>query len=60
MYLLRKGYVPMAGYVAERGGERPPPLHSADATFRSELRRVGDSAFLVSFLWVGYICKCMV
>ena len=39
MYLLRKGYVPMAGYVAERGGYGPPPLHFAKASFRSELRR---------------------
>ena len=74
----RKGCVPAAGCVAERGGERsfhslenaalrllqvrderlkvkernrnrPPPLHFAKASFRSELRRVGDSAFLVSF-----------
>ena len=44
MCLLRKGYVPMAGYVAERGGYGPPPLHFAKASFRSELRRNEDVA----------------
>ena len=40
MCLLRKGCVPMAGYVAERGGDGLPPFHSANAPLLSELRRV--------------------